>query len=104
MKAILLSITKSLSCTLLFTLACWLAPPLTGLGWVQQDPPVSVNLAQQLQQQRLQSLDGLSDEEVRQIYLNEPWRLPNQLSAADQATLDRVIRSMHTVRGGSSGS
>ena len=104
MQLNLLTITKSLSCTLLCTLACWLVPPLIGLEWAQQDPPVSGNLAQQLEQQRLQSLDGRSDKEIRQIYLNEPWRLPKQFSAADQATLDRVIRSMHTVQGGSSGS
>lgn len=74
----------------------------------QQNPAAALEQIEEGQpqegDQRLESLDGLSDQEVRDIYLNRPWLLPNELTDADQEKIDRIIRLVHPIEGENDGS
>ncbi len=61
----------------------------------QQDPAAALEGIEEGQQQeedqRLESLDGLSDEEVRDIYLNKPWLLPSEITDAEWERIREIV-------------
>ena len=74
---------------LILVLGCLLVQtvPGTALGDEPQDPAAALGGAEQSEQQeedqRLENLDRLSDDEVRDIYLNRPQMLPSELTDAE---------------------
>jgi hypothetical protein len=61
----------------------------------QQDPAAALGQIEEGQQrggdQRLESLDGLSDEEVRDIYLNKPSLLPSEITEAEWERIREIV-------------
>lgn len=70
------------------------APMGTEVVWAQQppsSPPADNSQTEPLQELPLESLEGLSDEDLRDIYLNKPWLLPRDLTEADWERIHRVV-------------
>ncbi len=62
-----------------------------GLGLASLVAAPATAMAQSPTPPRLQSLRGLSDGELVDIYLHRPWLLPNDLSEADWARIRAIV-------------